>query len=143
MQTMFDKLGDLLSDALEKGEIPKQEFSKSGKGFQDEKLESTFSDFAFISRNTNQSPHKEKPQEPKKPEIPESVRLAMAFISIPEDSDFDSAKKIYREKLMYYHPDRRNDNSVLQKVAKEKTARLLREWKTLEKWYEKLQKDRL
>ena len=37
---------------------------------------------------------------------------------------------------MYYHPDRRNDNPVLQKVAKEKTARLLKEWEFIEKWYD-------
>lgn len=138
---MFDKLGDLLSDALEKGELPKSELSKSGNDSQNEKIESTFSDFDFMRRNKTESSQKIKPEpapspKAKQKKLPESVKTAFSFINIPEDADFNMAKKIYREKLMYYHPDRRNDNPVLQKVAKEKTARLLKEWETVEKWFE-------
>ena len=136
---MFDKLGDLLSEALEKGELPKTRGLESGDESQNESVENTFSDFAFIaSHKKDESSHvkTEKKPEPKPRKIPENIRNAMAFINIPENADFESAKKLYREKLMYYHPDRRNDNPVLQKVAKEKTARLLKEWEIIEKWYE-------
>lgn len=138
---MFDKLGDLLSDALEKGEIPKYN-SESGNDSQSESIEGTFSDFDFITRHKkHEDSHSEKKAAPEKPvtpriiKIPAEVKEAMTFIGIPEDASFETAKKIYREKLMYYHPDRRNDNPVLQKVAKEKTARLLKEWEIIEKWY--------
>ena len=138
---MFDKLGDLLSDALEKGELPKYN-SESGNEPQAETIEGTFSDFDFITRHKKQEDsHSEKRPAPKKTiaprkiKVPDNVKEAMRFIAIPEDASFDTAKKIYREKLMYYHPDRRNDNPVLQKVAKEKTARLLKEWEIIEKWY--------
>ena len=133
--SMFDKLGDLLSEVLEKGELTK-----------------TKADSPDFFQKQEESPQKEEKasQEPKKAEaqfnpasskqkvriIPAIVKSALDFIGISEEADFDSAKKIYREKLMYYHPDRRNSNPVLQKVAKEKTERLLREWKTVEKWYE-------
>ena len=128
--TMFDKLGDLLSEALEKGELP-----KSGEFSQAENIEGIFSDFNFIQRKRNQpSP---PPQNSVKKTIPKEVKSAFAFIGLSEEADYESAKKIYREKLMYYHPDRRNDNPVLQKVAKEKTAMLLKNWKILESWYGK------
>ncbi|MCR4822282.1 MAG: hypothetical protein K5873_05370 [Treponema sp.] len=121
---MFDRLGDLLSQALEKGELP-----ESGDASRDEKAEDVFSDFSF-SKESN------SPPPPPKKVPPENVKEAMIFIGIEEDSCLSEAKKIYREKLMYYHPDRRKDNPVLQKVAKEKTARLLRDWELIEKWYE-------
>lgn len=123
--TMYDRLGSLLSEALEKGELPTQK--------EDSPLSSDFFE----------SPTQEKPdyQVIKNfKQIPEQVKSALAFIQIPESASYEEAKKIYREKLMYYHPDRRNDNPVLQKIAKEKTARLLKEWETVEQWYESLKK---
>ena len=134
---MFDKLGDLLSEALEKGEIPKTVQSKesSPSSTKSETIQQTFSDFSFI-QDQNKSSETIKATVSPSPKIPADVKTAMAFIQIPKEADFESAKKIYREKLMYYHPDRRNDNPVLQKVAKEKTARLLKEWEIIEKWYD-------
>lgn len=120
--TMFDKLGDLLSEALEKGEIPQNKRAPADK-----------EPGSFFTEEST-PPNKKEQFTPRK-QIPESVKKAFAFISIPEDALYDEAKKIYREKLMYYHPDRRNDNPVLQKVAKEKTAQLLREWEKVEEWY--------
>ena len=144
MQTMFDKLGDLLSEALETGELPKSENANS------EAIESTFSDFEFISKQKKEDfpdskrqdfQQKKSPEIQKPPKrtvvIPQEVKNALSFLGVDESAGYEESKKAYREKLMYYHPDRRNDNPVLQKVAKEKTARLLREWEILEKWYEK------
>ncbi len=131
---MFDKLGDLLSEVLETGELPNNKadspdfFQKQEESPQEEKA-SQNPKSAFTQTKTVSS-------KPKARIIPAIVKSALDFIGISDEADFDSAKKIYREKLMYYHPDRRNSNPVLQKVAKEKTERLLKEWKTVEKWYE-------
>lgn len=123
---MFDRLGDLLSEALEKGALPKSE-----EASRNENPGRASPDFSF---------HEEKEREGEKAaergvSVPRNVKSAMGFIRIPEEADFKTAKKIYRERLMSYHPDRRNGNPVLQKVAKEKTERLLNEWKTVEKWF--------
>ncbi|WP_407426692.1 hypothetical protein [Treponema sp.] len=115
---MFDKLGDLLSEALEKGELPES------KG--------QFSDF-FEEPDSKITSSPSQPYQQKS--LPADIKNAFSFIGISEEADFNNAKKIYREKLMYYHPDRRNENPVLQKVAKEKTEQLLREWEKVEKWY--------
>lgn len=142
---MYDKLGDLLSEALEKGELPKSE-----KETQNESVEETFSDFKFAKSEAERVAERpaEASSEPKqkklgqtqqyqiiKNTIPNGIKSALDFIGIPAGVSFDDAKKIYREKLMRYHPDRRADNPVLQKVAKEKTERLLKEWGKLEEWY--------
>ena len=155
---MYDRLGSLLSEALEKGELPKTNedsplssdfFESSPQNRSSEQADSSSKPkvkvFTFRStKHDNQQKPKSSPQKKQyqviKNFIPEKVKSALAFIQIPENANYEEAKKIYREKLMYYHPDRRNDNPVLQKIAKEKTARLLKEWETVEQWYESLKK---
>ena len=161
--TMYDKLGALLSEALETGELPKfsedspkvEFFSISKEKKNQNKYENSSdtnikfqkeSEFTSKSKNqkysnSSQIFYSQKNQDDEC--IPKSkiriisplIKSALNFIGISETATFEEAKKVYREKLMYYHPDRRNDNPVLQKVAKEKTERLLREWAVIEKWY--------
>lgn len=112
---MFDKLGELLSEALDNGALPIQEqiandgSAPASDGKTSEKIEAI--------------------------PLPAHVKAAFESISIPEGAGFDEAKRIYHEKLMYYHPDRRNDNPVLQKVAKDKTEKLLKNWQYVEEWF--------
>lgn len=119
MESMYDKLGELLSGALDSGFIPQKEEKKSAKEEEPKTQE----------QNQN---HKE---EQVKRKIPENVKSALAQIKIPENASFEDAKKIYREKLKLYHPDTKNDNPVLQKVAKEKTENLLSSWKIIEEYF--------
>lgn len=105
---MFDKLGDLLSDALDSGIIFKQE-------------------------------EKQAPKEQIKPVYPPEIIAAFKKCGISEDLNYPAAKQAYREKLKYYHPDGKNDNPVLQKVAKEKTENLIENWKIIEKYFETIQ----
>ena len=208
MQTMFDRLGDLLSEALETGKIPSaenkdnqdnpynklrqeelnqdnpfnnlsqknlnqdnpynklsQEDINQGNPYnklsqEDLSHENQFNSVNQERKNTSAFESKNPKSSKKKYSkvewshlfskesrarternytvikfIPENIKKELSFIGIPENAGFEEAKKIYREKLMYYHPDRRADNPVLQKVAKEKTARLLESWEILEKWY--------
>lgn len=123
MDSMYDKLGELLSGALDSGFIPQKE-KKSAKGeeFSQDKKQNK------IEKN-QENHHKRK--------LSENEKQAFAQIKIPENATFDEAKKIYREKLKYYHPDTKNDNPVLQKVAKEKTEALLSNWKIVEEYFTK------
>lgn len=121
MESMYDKLGELLSDALDSGFIP----PKEEKQKKTEKPEQK----AALQKD------KIKEEKTKLRPLPENVKAAFNKAQIPESSTFDEARKIYREKLMYYHPDRRNENPVLQKVAKEKTEILLENWKIIEEYY--------
>ena len=81
MQSMFDKLGDLLSKALEKGELPNSE-----KDSQNESFENPFSDFSFINKDSAQEepdfPKKayKFPGSPQKKLLPESIKNALDFL---------------------------------------------------------------
>lgn len=114
---MYDKLGDLLSVALDSGFIlNSQETSDSLDSKQTEfKTETAVSK----ARKT----------------LSEKQKSAFQAITIPFEADFETAKKIFHEKLMYYHPDRRNDNAVLQKIAREKTENLLNNWQIVESFF--------
>ncbi|WP_191016309.1 J domain-containing protein [Treponema zioleckii] len=74
----------------------------------------------------------------KKKSLPQNVKDAFKFLGIPEDTTFDEAKKTYREKLVYFHPDKWNKedtNPVLQKIAREKTQKILECWQVVESWF--------
>lgn len=150
--TMFDRLGDLISEALEAGELPKSSAeAESPPNARPQPASST----AYFHAESATSPKsagadaaerlhdgeqpRDKTERPaparKTRAIPAAVREAFKVMALPETASFDEAKKLYREKLMLYHPDRRNDNPVLQKVAKEKTEQLLKAWETIENWY--------
>lgn len=113
-KSMYDKLGDLLSHALDSGFILGKEKNK------EEELKDSF---------------EEKKETDISRPLPEKVKKALNKINFPENIAYTEAKKIYREKLMYYHPDRRNTNPVLQKVAREKTQELIENWKIIEEYY--------
>lgn len=69
------------------------------------------------------------------PLMPAQARNALAFLGLTETATREDAKKAYHEKLKYYHPDRHGDNPVLQKVAREKTQRVIEAWETLERFF--------
>lgn len=129
-ESMYDKLGDLLNAALDSGFI----LGEKKRGFSPNNEEQSKILDEKSEKPKEESFQKENDVAP----IPENVRKAFSKIQIPPESDFESAKKIYREKLKFYHPDRRNDNPVLQKVAKEKTEQLLSSWKIIENYFKNL-----
>lgn len=131
-ESMYDKLGDLLNAALDSGFI----LGEKKRGFSPSN-EETSEKSEKAKEEIFQNEENRKKQNADVP-IPENVKNAFSKIQIPEESDFESAKKIYREKLKFYHPDRRNDNPVLQKVAKEKTEQLLSNWKIIENYFKNL-----
>lgn len=66
--------------------------------------------------------------------IPQNVLYALNMIGIPQDADFNTAKKIYREKLMYYHPDKWINTQFLAQ-AQENTQILNNCWEVVEWWF--------
>ena len=146
--SMYDRLGDMLSDALE-----------SGNFFAEEKnqKEKTQKEKSRKEAETNQSPDREKSanqfhdreesagqtkktekisgRRPKK--LSPAEQSALKTLGLDENASLEEAKKAYREKLKYYHPDRHGDNPVLQKVAREKTRLVLESWEILSSFFEK------
>ncbi len=145
---MYDRLGDMLSDALESGNFFAEEKNQKDKT-QEEKSRK--------EAETNQSPDREKSanqfhdreesagqtkktekisgRRPKK--LSPAEQSALKTLGLDENASLEEAKKAYREKLKYYHPDRHGDNPVLQKVAREKTRLVLESWEILSSFFEK------
>lgn len=68
--------------------------------------------------------------------VPESVKAAFRTLGIPENSDLETAKKIYREKLMYYHPDKWIGTPYLE-TAQKNTQALTISWEVVREWLER------
>ena len=190
----YGKLGNLLSEALEKGEIPKaetkdenktgfankSEFSKGenktinvddfGNNEQNENTEEkvdnivreedmkkvktftftqfgqsktedakpkhTFSFEQFAKMNQEAAHTEPKVQIYKFSQlvIPQNVLYALNVIGIPTNADFEAAKRIYREKIMYYHPDKWLGTPYIEQ-AKTNTQTLNTAWEIVEWWY--------
>lgn len=136
-ETMFDKLGDLLNETLEKGFVQyvdiQNDKTESHDDVKASKIEK--SDFskktAFCDRNEKFSKnedfsnratiYKRKNYKKITPEIERAYRL----LDIGFSATLDDVKKAYKEKLKYYHPDRYDDNDVLKKIATDKTRQVV------------------
>lgn len=66
--------------------------------------------------------------------IPQNVLFAFNTIGIPTNSDFETAKKIYREKIIYYHPDKWINTPYLEQAQKN-TQTLNTVWEIVENWF--------
>ena len=146
--SMYDRLGDMLSDALESGNFFAEEKNQKEKT-QEEKSrkEAETSQSPDREKSANQSHDREESagQTKKTEKIPgrrpkklsPAEQSALKTLGLNENASLEEAKKAYREKLKYYHPDRHGDNPVLQKVAREKTRLVLESWEILSSFFEK------
>ena len=169
MQTMYDKLGELLSETLEAGEIkfvrverpqrvqpesseeakdakPSEEAESSANKSQEAKPDSSAgqsssqqkdgaenvsqkgSGAQYRRRSSAYSGTKKKPVANNSyfyKKITPELERAYRLLDINFQSSLDDAKKAYKEKLKYYHPDRYAGNEVLTKVATDKTRQIV------------------
>lgn len=171
MQTMYDKLGELLSETLEAGEIkfvrverPQKKQPESREDAEDtknadaaygeegaessgEKSQEAKSDSSAGKSSSQSNDYQQKEggaqnrrrssgsSGPKKKpvannsyfykKITPELERAYRLLDINFQSSLDDAKKAYKEKLKYYHPDRYAGNEVLTKVATDKTRQIV------------------
>jgi len=180
LMNFYDKLGDILRDAIDSGEFLKEKektvetlqnelekrlnskknltdknqkinnFSNIAKSIketantrideQDKEKAKSFS-FAEFAKTFYENNKEQAKQEPKVQiykfvplVIPQNVLYALNMIGIPQSSDYSTAKKIYHEKLMYYHPDKWI-NTQFYEQAKENTQILNNCWEVIEWWF--------
>lgn len=168
---MYDKLGELLSETLEAGEIkfvrverPQKKQPESREYAEDtknadaaygaegvessgEKSQEAKSDSSAGKSSSQSSGYQQKEggaqnrrrssgsSGPKKKpvannsyfykKITPELERAYRLLDINFQSSLDDAKKAYKEKLKYYHPDRYAGNEVLTKVATDKTRQIV------------------
>ena len=104
MTSPYDKLGDLLNEALEKGELN--------------------------SNPKNQSNGYEKRKEKYYQFVYKSIQPYNIF-NITPGICFSEIKKIYRKLLKKYHPDNVKNLPQMQKTATEKTALIVQAYKEI------------
>lgn len=112
---MYDRLGDFLSEALDSGKIPE---SKSNENLKIENPQSFTSSEKMIFSLQTQT----------------DINL-FKTIGIELPCSFSEAKKAYKKKLNYYHPDKWEKNDVLKGIAKKKTEQIIDAWKKIESEY--------
>lgn len=151
-ETMYDRLGDLLSKTLETGFVKTAAPSKKVKdGARKKNTEQKLRSAAeqnqtathrenTANRRENTSTHRENRQSfvyhsaVKKitPELARAYRLlGITFSATTED-----VKKAYKEKIKYYHPDRHTVNAVMQKIATDKTRQVVEAFTLIMKFLE-------
>lgn len=146
--SMYDRLGDMLSDALESGNFFAEEKNQKEKT-QEEKSrkeaetsqspdrEKSANQFHDREESAGQTKKTEKISGRRPKKLSPAEQSALKTLGLDENASLEEAKKAYREKLKYYHPDRHGDNPVLQKVAREKTRLVLESWEILSSFFEK------
>ena len=158
-ETMYDRLGDLLSKTLETGFVKTAAPGKKVKdGARKKNTEQKLRSAAeqnktathrentttrrenTANRRENTATHRENRQSfvyhsaVKKitPELARAYRLlGITFSATTED-----VKKAYKEKIKYYHPDRHTVNAVMQKIATDKTRQVVEAFTIIMKFLE-------
>lgn len=165
MPTMYEKLGELLSESLEKGEV--LQFTEEDK-FTEEKFSIYENNILEKNNNVSEQQKTENRNADSKDNIDEaseklrqnlkkkakrtsglkngkgivykklSPELERAFrtLDISVSADIEDVKKAYKEKLKYFHPDRHQDNEILQKVATNKTRQIVEAYNLLMNYFE-------
>lgn len=131
MADYFSKLGSLLSQVLEAGELPSASAdNKADTGA--EKAAAPDSAFSVHAAPDHAAAMRATPKT-----LTKTEQEAFKTLSIPEQAGFDEARAIYRAKLKRFHPDMQGDNSVLQTVARKKTAQCIAAWQTVKRAFER------
>ena len=161
--SMFDKLGELISEGFESGNFFAQSKKPAPNGdtgnaqehvtaqaqkqekISDSTKKSTNSSFnqdtvykSIQVNNHNQDCIVSSNSKLIKYAHPE-VQKALSFVGVnlqeTTEITFEQAKKLFHKKLMRFHPDKNAKNETMDKITREKTALILDAWKLIEDWF--------
>lgn len=143
METMYDKLGDLLSQTLAEGKV---KFVKVEKSQAAENSDSDIADErkkldddlkrAQQNDRKRRDAFRKSAQEKKQSatvikSVDPEIQRAMRLLDVREGASRDEITRAYKKKLMYFHPDRYASNPVLEKVATKKTEQIIEAYNLL------------
>ncbi len=115
---MYDKLGSLLNETLEAGAV---KFVR---------VESPCKESA--SAEEKNAPEKEKTKEYVYKKLTPELEHAYKVLNVPLTATKDDIKRAYKERLLYYHPDKHTGNAVIEKVANKKTSEIIQAYNLLD-----------
>lgn len=164
-ETMYDRLGDLLSKTLETGFVKtaapgKKVKDGARKKNTEQKLRSSAEQNQTATRRENTATRRENTATHRentanrrentathenrqafvyhsavKKITPELAR-AYRLLGITFSATTEDVKKAYKEKIKYYHPDRHTVNAVMQKIATDKTRQVVEAFTLIMKFLE-------
>lgn len=164
-ETMYDRLGDLLSKTLETGFVKtaapgKKVKDGARKKNTEQKLRSAAEQNQTATHRENTANRREntatrRENTAKRREntathenrqsfvyhsavkkiTPELAR-AYRLLGITFSATTEDVKKAYKEKIKYYHPDRHTVNAVMQKIATDKTRQVVEAFTLIMKFLE-------
>ena len=163
-ETMYDRLGDLLSKTLETGFVKtaapgKKVKDGARKKNTEQKLRSSAEQNQTATRRENTATRRENTANRRentathentsthenrqsfvyhsavKKITPELAR-AYRLLGITFSATTEDVKKAYKEKIKYYHPDRHTVNAVMQKIATDKTRQVVEAFTLIMKFLE-------
>lgn len=154
METMYDRLGDLLSETLEAGHVKLVKPKPSENNIREEKdppvangplgQEESRKDERF---HAGKSTGKAKSRDFNRHRngtgtviktFPEELNRAYRLLGITVSATKEDVKKAYKEKLQYYHPDKHAGNAILEKVATDKTRQVVESYAMIIKHLEEM-----
>lgn len=150
---MYDRLGDLLSSALESGKIPEQKNSgipveenrnnsaskKNTVPLSAQKIQAARLLNVKKGRRKGEIIHAENLTHDVHSYriLPAPVSRAFEVLGIAPDAAEDDIRSAYRAKLKMFHPDSNSSNETIQKIARLKTAEIIDSYKLITDWLKK------
>lgn len=163
MDSMYDRLGILLKQALENNYIPQNfQADETDKSViqNTEKITPKRVVFYTVQAKKSKKTIKNKNNQfaenikaeiiriNKKIVVPDYLVNAFKMLKIDYDIDFsnkeelkeftEKLKKVYKERLIYFHPDTKCKNPLVQKVATEKTRQIIDSYNRICSWISSL-----
>lgn len=165
-ETMYDRLGDLLSKTLETGFVKTAAPSKkvkdgARKKNTEQKLRSAAEQNKTTTRRENTTTRRENTSTRREntstrrentathrenrqsfvyhsavKKITPELARAYRLLGITFSATTEDVKKAYKEKIKYYHPDRHTVNAVMQKIATDKTRQVVEAFTLIMKFLE-------
>lgn len=165
-ETMYDRLGDLLSKTLETGFVKtaapgKKVKDGARKKNTEQKLRSAAEQNQTATRRENTTTRRENTSTRREntanrrentathrenrqsfvyhsavKKITPELARAYRLLGITFSATTEDVKKAYKEKIKYYHPDRHTVNAVMQKIATDKTRQVVEAFTLIMKFLE-------
>ena len=165
-ETMYDRLGDLLSKTLETGFVKtaapgKKVKDGARKKNTEQKLRSAAEQNQTATRRENTANRRENTSTRREntanrrentathrenrqsfvyhsavKKITPELARAYRLLGITFSATTEDVKKAYKEKIKYYHPDRHTVNAVMQKIATDKTRQVVEAFTIIMKFLE-------
>ncbi|MGP1458372.1 MAG: J domain-containing protein [Treponema sp.] len=141
MSSQYDKLGEMLKDALASGEIPQEQTERKSTEYAAnapaDEVPPVFSSQKEADVSAKERETVNANAERKFVSVEPAVIRAYAVLKLENGAPPERAKDAYRRLLKKYHPDNTAKYENMQKTAAKKTDEVVKAYKTLENWFER------